>query len=114
MEGTNSDSSFSIYADVSVRDANGRKPSSYYYSASRLMRRLASAQEVGKRAAERALRRIGSKARPTGEYNCVIEAIGASKLADPLFFALEGSNIQQKRSFWPEKSARPLQARCST
>ncbi|MBI5534054.1 MAG: TldD/PmbA family protein [Deltaproteobacteria bacterium] len=99
MEGIETNSNFSLSAQVTVRDANDRKPAAGWYATSISKSKLASPQEVGQRAARRAARRVGASPRATGEYPCVIENACANRLLDALWSALEGGAIQQKRSF---------------
>jgi PmbA protein len=100
MEGAQATTNVSLSATVSVRDVNGRKPSAGWSATTMWRSKLPAAVEVGQKAAQRAVRRIGAGARATGEYRCVIENAAAGRLLDALLGALDGGNIQQRKSFF--------------
>ena len=108
MEGTATRSSFQRFAEVSVRDDGSRKPEGWWYAATRLGRALPPAAEIGREATRRALMEVGAKPQKTGEYACVIENRAAGRLVAALFEAVEGSAVQQKRSFLAGKVGQPI------
>jgi PmbA protein len=99
MEGTFARSSFDIGAEVSVRDEGGRKPEGWWFAAARHRTALPPAADVGREATRRALANIGAKPVRTGEYACVVENAVVGRLIAGLQEPLDGSAIQQKRSF---------------
>ncbi len=103
MEGTDAQSSFALSASVSVGDAGGRKPRDYSSAVCCASGSLPSAEQIGRDAAERTMRRIGARPRETRDYPCVIEARCVNNLVGGLLAALQGNNIQQKRSFLADK-----------
>lgn len=108
MQGTHADSSVVLVAETSVRDVGGRKPEGWWYAACANREALPSLKLVGRKATERALGRIGESRRPTGKYACIVEAMTAGRLLDSLLSALDGSNIQQRKSFLADKLDKPV------
>jgi PmbA protein len=103
MHGTHADSTVVLVAETSVRDKGGRKPEGWWYAACPHREALPSIELIGRKATERALARIGESRRPTGKYACIVEAMTAGRLLDSLLSALNGSNIQQRKSFLADK-----------
>jgi PmbA protein len=108
MEGTATRSAFSLFAKASVRDEGSRKPEGWWYAAARHNGAMPSAAEIGREATRRALMQVGAKPQKTGEFACVIENQTAGRLVSALFEALEGSAVQQKRSFLAGKVGQPI------
>jgi len=103
MEGAEANSSFSLVANVTVRDASDRKPAAGWSATTIFRSKLPPPHEIGQRAAQRAARRIGATSRATGEYPCVIENVCANRLLEAFWSALDGGAVQQKRSFLETK-----------
>ncbi|MBI5479357.1 MAG: TldD/PmbA family protein [Deltaproteobacteria bacterium] len=108
MEGTATRSSFQRFAEVSVRDDGSRKPEGWWYAATRHNRALPPAADIGREATRRAMMQVGAKPQKTGEFACVIENQTAGRLVSALFEAVEGSAVQQKRSFLTGKVGQPI------
>ncbi|MCX6163221.1 MAG: TldD/PmbA family protein [Ignavibacteriae bacterium] len=91
--------SFSAYANVSVNDPNGGKPSGGEGCSARYMSGLLSPDEVAKGALERALGKIGQKKIDSGVYKMLVEnRVGGSPVST-LLRALGGRTLQQKNSY---------------
>jgi PmbA protein len=71
----------------------------YWYSAARSPERLESPEEVGRQAAERALRRLHARKVPTQRVPVIFEARAARSLIDNIFEALSGDSIYRNESF---------------
>jgi PmbA protein len=71
----------------------------YWYSSARDAVDMESAEHVGKRAGERAVRRLGAKPIKTGQYPVLFEANLASGLISSLISAISGGNLYRKSSF---------------
>ena len=71
----------------------------YWYSSARTVSRLEDPVEVGRRAAERALRRLGARKIPTQKAPIVFEPRTARTLLANIFEAVSGSAIYRKASF---------------
>lgn len=95
FKGDSSNTNISLVAEVSVKSETGR-PSDYSYESGLFFDRLKKT-EIGTKALERALNKINPKKVLSGKYQVIIENRVAS--IDPLYQALQGSNLYQKRSF---------------
>ncbi|MBI3000607.1 MAG: TldD/PmbA family protein [Deltaproteobacteria bacterium] len=82
---------------VAVRDGSMQRD--YWYSSERKFSRLASPQSVGRKAAERALRRLGARKIKTREVPVVFEPEIAASLLRQLSAALSGYSLYKGASF---------------
>lgn len=71
----------------------------YWYSNARDAKELASAEQVGRIAGERAVRRLGSQPIKTGQYPVLFEAPLAGGLISSLISAISGGSLYRKSSF---------------
>jgi len=71
----------------------------YWYSAARSVAALEPAEAVGRKAAERALRRLGARKISTRQVPVVFDAETASSLVSHIFAAVRGDAIYRKASF---------------
>jgi PmbA protein len=71
----------------------------HWMSAARHRSRLASPEEIGRRAAERALRRLGARKIPTCQVPVVFDPLSARSLLSHLFDGVSGSSIYRRSSF---------------
>jgi PmbA protein len=99
FEGEKRGTDFWLSAEVAVRDPDGRRPEASAASGSRFFAALESAEVVGRRAAERALARLGSTRGESAVLPMVVEARVAGKLVGQLLGPLHGAPLQQQRSF---------------
>ena len=91
-------SSCSISA-VPVAKQNGSMERDFWFSVSRSADGLESPEEVGKRAAERALRRLGARKVPTQKVPVIFEARVARTLLDNIFDAVSGDSVYRGETF---------------
>jgi PmbA protein len=103
FSGSSRGTSFSIFADVSAKDSDGRRPEEYDYSASRFWSSVGDPAAIGARAAQRTLSRLGSKKGETAQMTVLIDNRAAGRLMGMLGSAMSGANLQQKRSFYEGK-----------
>ncbi|HTS78685.1 MAG TPA: metallopeptidase TldD-related protein [Bryobacteraceae bacterium] len=82
-----------------VAKHNGSMERDYWYSSSRAASGLESAEVVGKRAAERALRRLNPRKIATQKVPVIFEPRTARALLEDLFGAVSGSAIYRGASF---------------
>jgi len=82
-----------------VAASNGHMQRDYWYSRARHLDRLDDAAAVGRRAAERALRRLGARRVPTQEAPVVFEAEVATSLLRHLANAVVGQSLYRGTSF---------------
>jgi PmbA protein len=97
--GTQRDTVYQLYTEVSVKDPDGRRPEDYALAAARHLRDLPAARAVGAEAAERALQRVGAKKSQSAVMSMVVDRRAAGRLAGFFGMALSGQQVQQKRSF---------------
>lgn len=97
FEGESANSSFGLYASVSVNGGNAR-PSDYWSERALFFEKLKKS-DIASVALSRALKRIGQTKINSGKYTMVVENRIAGRLLGPLVEALNGYNIQQKNSF---------------
>jgi PmbA protein len=71
----------------------------HWMSAARHRNQLASPEEIGKKAAERALRRLGARKIPTCQVPVVFDPLSARSLVSHLFDGVSGSSIYRRSSF---------------
>jgi PmbA protein len=92
----------SLTASVSMKSDTGR-PSDYYYSNAQFFDKL-NKTDIGKKALDRTIRKIGAKKIASGKYGMILENRVAGNLLGPFYNALQGSSIDQKQSFLAGKS----------
>jgi PmbA protein len=103
MEGMRQSSSFTTYAETSVKDKDQRKPEGWYYVSARHKNKLPTIEYVGQEATRRAFLEVGAKPEKSGEYACIIENSKVNRLLSRLMGPLSGRAIQQKQSFLADK-----------
>ena len=84
---------------VPVAKHNGSMERDYWHTSARAASRLESAGQVGRTAAERALRRLNPRKVPTQKAAVVFEPRTARSLLGDLFDAVSGSAIYRQASF---------------
>ncbi len=99
FSGSNRATSFFVFAQVSAKDADGRRPEEYDFAGSRFWGSVPDAAAVGTRAAQRTLNRLGAKKGQSAEMMVLIDNRAAGRLIGMLGQAMTGSSLQQKRSF---------------
>ncbi|MCU1337349.1 MAG: microcin-processing peptidase 1 [Bryobacterales bacterium] len=84
---------------VPVAKQNGSMERDYWHTAAREVSRLESPEEVGRRAAERAVRRLNPRKVPTQKVPVIFEPRTARMLLGDLFDAVNGGAIYRRASF---------------
>ena len=84
---------------VPVASSNGSMQRDFWYSSQRKFSRLESPEAVGKRAAERALRRLGARKTKTREVPVVFDPEIAATLLRQLSAAISGYSLYKGASF---------------
>lgn len=92
------ETSFDYYAEVSIIDGEGRKYSAYSWDSSTRKAGL-NLKAVGLKALDKAVKSIGSKAAPGGNYTMIAGNEISGRLLTPLLNALGGYALQQGDSF---------------
>jgi PmbA protein len=96
----------SVYVSVSVKSDSGR-PSDYWYENSMFFKGLKSS-DIGSKALERTIRKIGPRKIASGKYQVVVENRVAGNLGNPIFSALSGSSIYNRQSFLIDKIGKQI------
>lgn len=98
FEGESSASNYSLFASVSIKGEGEARPESYWYDSSLFYDTLIK-EGIGKKALERALRKIGQGKIASGKYQMLLDNTLSGDVLSPLVNALYGSAIQQNNSF---------------
>jgi PmbA protein len=108
FEGQRVDTVFFVSANVSVKDADGRRPEDYSFAGARFLGELPEVSGVGWQAAERALARLGARKAPSAVMTLVVDNRAAGRLMAGLGGPLTGAALQQKRSFLEGRLGQPI------
>lgn len=112
FRGDSARSSVSLSASVSVKTDQGR-PQDYWYESGLFFDKLKKT-DIGKKALERTLKKIGPKKISSGRYTMILENRVAANLISPLYNALSGNAIYQKQSFLAGKKDQPIASKVMT
>jgi PmbA protein len=83
---------------VTAKDKDAR-PEDYYYVRTRFRADLPNAKTIGKRAAQKALDKIGQDKIESGDYTMIVENSAMSRLIWMLIAPMHARSIQQKQSY---------------
>lgn len=97
FEGDRENTYYSMAASVSVKQGDARPSESWYESA--LFQSALDNEGIGRKALERALKRLGQEKIESANMPMIIENRMAGQSLRPLVQALSGAAIQQKNSF---------------
>ena len=100
----------SIAAVPIAQDANGAMQRDYWYSSARTLARLDSPEAVGKKAAERTLRRLGAHKIASTRVPLVFDSETARSLLESIFEAVNGDAIYRQSSFLAGKLGEKIAA----
>ncbi len=92
------ETSFGQWADVSVRDPSGKRPSDWDESSARRVAELEPPARTGERAAARALAQLGAKKIDSCKLPLIVENRAVSRLLSGLLAPLDGRQLDQKQS----------------
>jgi PmbA protein len=99
FEGSRRGTDFWISAEVTVKDPDGRRPEESAASGGRFRAELEPAAAVGRRAAERALGRLGTVKGGSAVMTMAVDARASARIVAALLGPLGAAAIQQKRSY---------------
>jgi PmbA protein len=99
FEGAKRGTDFWSSAEVTVRDPDGRRPEEYAASGGRFRAMVEPPEVVGRRAAERALGRVGSVKGASAVMTMVVDNRASGRIVGYLLGPLAAASIQQKRSY---------------
>jgi PmbA protein len=106
--GSNRSTAFFVSCDVSAKDGDGRRPEESDFMGSRFWGTIGDPAALGTRAAQRTLDRLGSKKGESAAMTVLVDNRAAGRLTGMLLAALNGSNLQQKRSFFEGKAGQQV------
>lgn len=98
FEGGREGTMYSTGVEVTAKD-NDARPEDYDFVNDRFFNKLPSITEIGKTAAERALRKIGQKKIKSGNFDMLVENRVAGGLLGMLIGPMSAGALQQKNSF---------------
>jgi PmbA protein len=104
FEGMKRGTDFWVSAEVTVRDPDGRRPEEYAASGGRFRSMVEPPEVVGRRAAERALGRIGSVKGASAVMTMAVDNRASGRIVGYLLGPLAAASIQQKRSYLEGKA----------
>lgn len=99
FEGRREDTAFWTSAGVTVKDGDGRRPEDWAAAGVRFVGEMPDAAGVGRKAAERALHRLGSKKGDSAVLTMAIDNRAAGRVVGAMIGPLTANALQQKRSF---------------
>jgi PmbA protein len=99
FEGEQEDTSFSLYANPTLKDDEGKLVEEYAYGNTRYGGDLPDPRKTGIEATERALRRMGQKKVNSEVMDMVVENRQGGQVLYPLIGPMSGSALQQKQSY---------------
>lgn len=100
----------SVSAAPIAQDENGNMQRDYWYSTARTMKKLESAESVGREAARRTLRRLGSRKIASTQVPIVLDPTVAGSILDNIFDAINGDAIYRQSSFLVNKMGEKVAA----
>lgn len=98
FEGESNNSWFSLSSGVSIKGEGEARPQSGWYESSLYFDKLIK-KDIGAKALERVMQKLGQKKVKSGKYTMVVDYLVASRLLAPMMGALNGGALQQKNSF---------------
>lgn len=82
-----------------VARENGQMQRGYWFDAKRTWADLEAVEAIGRRAAERTIRKLGARKGPTGKFPIVFDPLVASEFLGDLVEAVAGTSIYHRASF---------------
>ena len=107
FEAESYDSAFNLVASVSLKTDGDARAESYWFDSAIFWDDLKKSG-IGKKALERALRKIGQRKIQSGKYQMLLDNTTSSRLFSPLVGAMYGASLQQKNSFLLDKLGKQI------
>ena len=102
FEGEKAQTSFSLSASVSLKGDGDARPESWWYDSALFWEKLQKTN-IGKKALERALRKLGQEKIKSGVYPMIVDNMSVGRLLSPIIGALNGDQLAQRNSFLVDK-----------
>lgn len=109
--GSDTLSRHSLSATLIAEDESGMQRD-YWHDSARCWNDMQSAAEIGRKAGERTVRRLGARRVKTGEYPVLFEAPVASSLIGHWVGAVSGGSLYRKASFLTDSLGQQVFAPC--
>lgn len=93
---------------TAIATQDGQKREGQYIDRRRVLQDLDTPERVGRKAAERALDKLGATSRPSTKIPVVFEADAAASFLAGLFGAFSGENVLEQRSYLAGRLGRPV------
>jgi PmbA protein len=100
----------SVAAVPIAQDANGAMQRDYWFSVARSLNRLESPEDVGKVAAQRALRRLGARKVKTQQVPIIFDPLVANSILGHIFEGVNGDSVYRGASFLAGKLGEKIAA----
>jgi len=113
FEGEQAQTSFSLSANVSLKDVGDARPTASWSESSLSWNKLQKTG-IGKKALERAVRKLGQEKIKSGRYTMVLENLVARNLLSPVISALSGNALAQRNSFLLDRLGKKIAANILT
>ena len=107
FEGEKAQTYFGLSASVSLKGEGDARPESWWYDAALFWNNLQKSG-IGKKALERALRKLGQEKIKSGKYTMVVDNLNVRNLLSPIISALDGNSLAQKNSFLIDKIGKKI------
>jgi PmbA protein len=107
FEGERAQTAIEISASVSLKGDGDARPESWWYDSTLFWDKLQK-EGIGKKALERALRKIGQEKIKSGKYTMVVDNMNIGNLLSPVISALSGGSLAQKDSFLIDKLGKKI------
>ncbi|MBK5719392.1 TldD/PmbA family protein [Dysgonomonas sp. Marseille-P4677] len=98
FEAESYDSAFNLTVEVALKTNGDARSESYWFDSAIYWDDLKK-NGIGKKALERALRKIGQTKIKSGRYDLLLDNTTSSRLFSPIISAIYGTALQQKNSF---------------
>ena len=89
-----------LYTEVTLRDDGDKRPEAWDWAAARHLEDLPQPRQVGEKALEKALQRLGATKGPSGRYTMVVDPQAGSRLVGALLAPATARSVHRGRSFW--------------
>ncbi len=105
---------FSSGAEVTLKDADDKRPEDWFYATTRYFTDLPAPEILAQQAVDRALRKLGMKKVTSRKTTMIVENRSVPRILSALLGPLAGRAIQQKQSFLDGLLNQPITAPCLT
>ena len=89
----------SVSAVPIAQDENGAMQRDYWFSVARSLKLLESPEDIGKKAAQRTLRRLGARKVKTQQVSIIFDPLVATSILEHIFEGVNGDSVYRGASF---------------